>query len=47
MHNKATISDESDEKFGYFDDESFEYVITTPYTPTPWINYLGNDGFLD
>lgn len=31
--------------YGYFDDESKEYVITTPFTPTPWINYLGNDGF--
>lgn len=28
-------------KFGYFDDNSKEYVITTPKTPLPWINYLG------
>lgn len=28
-------------KFGYFDDEKKEYVITTPETPLPWINYLG------
>ena len=28
-------------KFGYFDDASMEYVITTPKTPLPWINYLG------
>jgi cellobiose phosphorylase len=35
----------SAEHFGYFDDQSFEYVITNPHTPTPWINYLGNDGF--
>ena len=28
-------------KFGYFDDENREYVITTPRTPLPWINYLG------
>lgn len=28
-------------KFGYFDDENREYVITTPQTPLPWINYLG------
>ena len=27
-------------KFGYFDDENCEYVITTPKTPYPWINYL-------
>ncbi len=32
-------------KFGYFDDASREYVITSPFTPLPWINYLGNDGF--
>lgn len=28
-------------KFGYFDDTNQEYVITTPRTPLPWINYLG------
>ncbi len=28
-------------KFGYFDDLNREYVITTPKTPLPWINYLG------
>ncbi|MGO8817235.1 MAG: GH36-type glycosyl hydrolase domain-containing protein [Terriglobia bacterium] len=28
-------------KFGYFDDENQEYVITRPDTPLPWINYLG------
>lgn len=32
-------------KFGHFDDERREYVIDTPYTPLPWINYLGNDDF--
>ena len=32
-------------KFGYFDDNKREYVITTPYTPLPWINYLGNESF--
>jgi cellobiose phosphorylase len=32
-------------RFGHFDDERREYVITTPKTPYPWINYLGNDGF--
>ncbi len=32
-------------KYGFFDDERKEYVITTPATPLPWINYLGNDGF--
>ncbi|MCD7736460.1 MAG: glycosyl transferase [Lachnospiraceae bacterium] len=32
-------------KFGYFDDASREYVITTPRTPLPWINYLGCSDF--
>lgn len=32
---------EKNMKFGYFDDENREYVITTPKTPLPWINYLG------
>ena len=32
-------------RFGYFNDEKCEYVITTPRTPLPWINYLGNQGF--
>ncbi|MBP5609133.1 MAG: glycosyl transferase, partial [Lachnospiraceae bacterium] len=32
-------------KFGHFDDANREYVITTPRTPYPWINYLGTQGF--
>ncbi len=32
-------------KFGHFDDQNREYVITTPKTPYPWINYLGSDNF--
>ncbi|MDR0283888.1 MAG: hypothetical protein LBI33_03230, partial [Propionibacteriaceae bacterium] len=32
-------------RFGYFDDEAREYVITTPHTPRPWINYLGTESF--
>lgn len=32
-------------KFGYFDDVNREYVITTPKTPLPWINYLGSGDF--
>ena len=32
-------------KFGYFDDAAREYVITTPRTPYPWINYLGCEQF--
>lgn len=32
-------------RFGYFDDDRREYVITNPETPWPWINYLGNEDF--
>ena len=32
-------------KFGHFDDDNREYVITNPRTPLPWINFLGNDDF--
>ncbi len=28
-------------KYGHFDDDAREYVIETPRTPLPWINYLG------
>ena len=33
-------------QFGYFDDARREYVISTPATPLPWINYLGSEDFL-
>ena len=29
-------------KYGYFDEQAREYVITRPDTPTPWINYIGS-----
>ena len=32
-------------KYGYFDDARKEYVITSPKTPLPWINYLGSEDF--
>jgi len=32
-------------RFGHFDDEAREYVVTTPHTPYPWINYLGSERF--
>ncbi len=32
-------------KFGFFDDQNKEYVITNPRTPYPWINYLGSQEF--
>jgi cellobiose phosphorylase len=31
--------------YGFFDDTAGEYVITTPQTPYPWINYLGCEDF--
>ncbi len=31
--------------YGFFDDQNKEYVITTPKTPYPWINYLGTQEF--
>jgi len=32
-------------RFGQFDDKRKEYLITTPTTPYPWINYLGSERF--
>ncbi|HQE17815.1 MAG: glycosyl hydrolase family 65 protein [Aggregatilineales bacterium] len=32
-------------KYGYFDDQNREYVITRPDTPLPWINYLGSESY--
>jgi cellobiose phosphorylase len=37
-------------RYGYFDDERREYVITDPRTPVKWINYIGTlafGGFVD
>lgn len=35
----------TNKKYGHFDDDKREYVITDPMTPWPWINYLGNEDF--
>jgi len=32
--------------YGTFDDRAREYVVTTPRTPYPWINYLGCEELL-
>ena len=32
-------------RYGHFDDDHREYVITRPDTPVPWINYLGTDAY--
>ena len=34
-----------EKRYGHFDDQHREYVITNPRTPWPWINYLGNEDF--
>jgi cellobiose phosphorylase len=32
-------------RYGYFDDDAREYVITRPDTPIPWFNYLGAEDY--
>ena len=32
-------------RYDHFDDAAKEYIIITPATPLPWINYLGNEDF--
>lgn len=32
-------------RYGHFDDDAQEYVITQPDTPLPWINYLGSENY--
>ncbi len=32
-------------RYGRFDDERREYVITRPDTPLPWLNYLGGEEY--
>ena len=32
-------------RYGHFDDQNREYVITQPNTPLPWINYLGCESY--
>jgi cellobiose phosphorylase len=34
-----------DLEYGYFSEDNKEYIITRPDTPTPWINYLGNNEY--
>lgn len=35
----------NEKRYGHFDDQNREYVITDPCTPWPWINYLGTEDF--
>jgi len=32
-------------RYGHFDDQRREYVITRSDTPLPWINYLGSEAY--
>ncbi len=32
-------------RYGHFDDSNREYVIESPQTPLPWINYLGSESY--
>jgi cellobiose phosphorylase len=32
-------------RYGTFDDQNREYVITGPDTPLPWLNYLGSEAY--
>ncbi len=32
-------------KYGHFSQDGLEYVVTTPNTPRPWINYLTNENY--
>ncbi|MBQ6470306.1 MAG: glycosyl transferase [Lachnospiraceae bacterium] len=32
-------------QYGHFNDRKREYIIDTPRTPLPWINYLGSEEF--
>jgi cellobiose phosphorylase len=32
-------------RYGHFDDDRREYVISRPDTPLPWINYLGSEDY--
>ena len=51
MRNKITnygllvTGSETTMKYGYFDDDKCEYVITNPKTPVKWTNYVGTLAF--
>ena len=32
-------------RYGYFDNDRREYVITHPLLPQPWHNYMRNDAY--
>ena len=32
-------------KYGHFSDDGLEFIVTSPITPAPWINYLTNEKY--
>jgi cellobiose phosphorylase len=45
LKSKYKVKEETLMKYGYYDDANKEYVIMTPETPYPWINYLGSQEY--
>lgn len=45
MEQQVSNSKQTLNSYGYFNNESREYVITNPKTPVPWINYVGTLAF--
>ncbi|MDA3875357.1 MAG: hypothetical protein PF795_15530 [Kiritimatiellae bacterium] len=41
--SKLHTSEEAITPFGHFDDDTHEFVITTPQTPRPWENRMWNE----
>lgn len=39
------MSEKKAMKYGHFSADGFEFIITDPVTPTPWINYLTNEKY--
>lgn len=47
MHDLLNVSlADKHYRYGYFDPEHREYVITDPRTPMPWMNYLFNEEYV-
>ncbi|KXA92435.1 hypothetical protein AKJ65_07580 [candidate division MSBL1 archaeon SCGC-AAA259E19] len=45
MNGKNVPDRDGGKSYGYYDEETGEYVITDPETPTPWINYIGGNKY--
>jgi cellobiose phosphorylase len=44
-HARSEVQQGNAMRYGHFDDDRREYVITRPDTPVPWINYLGTEEY--